>query len=102
MGGKLSPEIYGQLGEAIQAGYPTIKMFTTDTFIQRKGNMIGMGDMWEVFQVAAREGGRRTIHGEDNDIVMHMYEKLLARGAPVSSTSPRCTTPCPRTCPSGA
>ncbi len=78
--GKLSPAIYAQLGEAIRAGYPTIKMFTTDTFIQRKGNMVGMGDMWEVFQVAAREGGLCTIHAEDNDIVMHMYEKLIREG----------------------
>lgn len=80
VGGKLSPEIYGQLGEAIRAGYPTIKMFTTNTFPQRQGNMIGMGDMWEVFQVASREGGLCTIHGEDNDIVMHMYEKLIREG----------------------
>jgi dihydropyrimidinase len=33
-----------------------------------------------VFQVAAREGGLCAIHGEDNDIVMHMYDKLLREG----------------------
>jgi dihydropyrimidinase len=80
VGGKLSPQIYAQLGEAIRSGYPTIKMFTTNTMPQRQGNMIGMGDMWEVFQVAAREGGLCAIHGEDNDIVMHMYEKLIREG----------------------
>lgn len=78
--GKLSPTIYEQLGEAIRAGYPTIKMFTTDTFVQRKGNMVGAGDMWEVFQAAAREGGLCTIHAEDNDIVMHMYDKFIREG----------------------
>ena len=78
--GKLSPAIYAELAEAIRSGYPTIKMFTTDTFIQRKNNMVGMGDMWEVFQVAAREGGVCVIHAEDNDIVMHMYEKLIREG----------------------
>ena len=78
--GKLSPAIYTQVGEAIRAGYPTIKMFTTNVVPQRQGNMIGMGDMWEIFQVVAREGGLCAIHGEDNDIVMHMYEKLIREG----------------------
>src|SRR6516164_7705083 len=71
------PEFYGQLKEAIQAGYPTLKIFTTNILSSRSGRMIDIGDIWEAFQVLAREGGLGVIHAEDNDIVMHMYAKLV-------------------------
>jgi len=71
------PEFSGQLKEAIQAGYPTLKIFTTNILPSRSGRMIDFGDIWEAFQVLAREGGLGVIHAEDNDIVMHMYAKLV-------------------------
>ncbi|MBI4190418.1 MAG: amidohydrolase family protein [Betaproteobacteria bacterium] len=78
--GRLPPELSGQIAEAVRAGYPTIKIFTTDVKPGRKGRMVDFGDIWEVFQVVAREGGLCVIHGEDNDIVMHMYERLIREG----------------------
>ena len=69
-----------QLGEAIQAGFPTVKIFTTDITPSRKGRMVDFGDIWEVFQVLAANGGLGVIHSEDNDIVMHMYGKLIREG----------------------
>ena len=78
--GDLPPELMGQLGEAIQAGYPTIKIFTTDITPSRKGRMVDFGDLWEVFKVLAKHQGLGVIHAEDNDIVMHMYEKLIREG----------------------
>jgi dihydropyrimidinase len=42
--------------------------------------MIDFGDIWEAFQVLAKEGGLGVIHAEDNDIVMHMYAKLVREG----------------------
>jgi dihydropyrimidinase len=71
------PEFSGQLAEAIQAGYPTLKIFTTNILPTRAGRMIDFGDIWEAFQVLAKEGGLGVIHAEDNDIVMHMYAKLI-------------------------
>jgi dihydropyrimidinase len=71
------PEFSGQLAEAIQAGYPTLKIFTTNILPSRTGRMIDFGDIWEAFQVLAKEGGLGVIHAEDNDIVMHMYAKLI-------------------------
>ena len=68
------------LGEAIQAGYPTIKIFTTNIVPHRKDRMVDLGDMWEVFKVIAKEGGLGVIHAEDNDLVMHMYAKLIREG----------------------
>ena len=74
------PAFSGQLAEAIQAGYPTLKIFTTNILPSRSGRMIDFGDIWEAFQVLAREGGLGVIHAEDNDIVMHMYAKLIREG----------------------
>jgi dihydropyrimidinase len=71
------PEFSGQLAEAIQAGYPTLKIFTTNIRPAGSGRMIDFGDIWEAFQVLAKEGGLGVIHAEDNDIVMHMYAKLI-------------------------
>src|SRR5712692_7042983 len=75
--GKIAPEILGQLAEAIQAGHPSVKMFTTDITPSRKGRMVDHGDIWEVLKVLAQAGGIAAIHAADNDIVMHMYEKLI-------------------------
>jgi dihydroorotase-like cyclic amidohydrolase len=74
------PEFSSQLAEAIQAGYPTLKIFTTNILPNRSGRMIDFGDIWEAFQVLAKEGGLGVIHAEDNDIVMHMYAKLIREG----------------------
>ena len=75
--GALPPEIFGQLAEVLRAGYPTVKMFTTDITPSRRGRMVDFGDIWEVFKVVADAHGLCVIHGEDNDIVMHMYDKLI-------------------------
>ena len=58
----------------------TVKMFTTDITPSRKGRMVQFGDIWEVLKVLAEAGGVAAIHAEDNDIVMHMYEKLTREG----------------------
>ena len=39
--------------------------------------MVQFGDIWEVLKILAKAGGIAAIHAEDNDIVMHMYEKLI-------------------------
>src|SRR5215203_1499060 len=65
--GKLSPDIYAQVAEAVQAGHPTVKMFTTDITPSRRGRMVQHGDIWEVLKVLANTGGLATIHAEDND-----------------------------------
>jgi dihydropyrimidinase len=78
--GALPPEIFDQLAAALRAGYPTVKIFTTDITPSRRGRMIDFGDIWEVFKVVAQERGMCVMHGEDNDIVMHMYDKLIREG----------------------
>jgi dihydropyrimidinase len=73
-------EHMAQLGEAIQAGHPTVKIFTTNILPSRQGRMIDFGDIWDIFKVLAKHGGLGVIHAEDNDIVMHMYAKLIREG----------------------
>jgi dihydropyrimidinase len=75
--GKIAPELLGQLAEAVAAGHPSVKIFTTDITPSRKGRMVDFGGIWEVLKVLAKAGGIAAIHAEDNDIVMHMYEKLI-------------------------
>ena len=72
--------LMGELGEAIEAGYPSVKMFMTNISPHRNIRMVDLGDIWEVFKVLAKHGGLGVIHAEDNDIVMHMYEKLIREG----------------------
>ncbi len=74
--GKLSPGVLNPLPEAIQAGHASVKMFTTDIRPNRQGRMVQFGDIWEVLKILGGAGGIAAIHAEDNDIVMHMYEKL--------------------------
>jgi len=78
--GALPLDLPGQISEAIQAGFPTVKIFTTDITPSRKGRMVHFGDIWEIFRVLAANGGLGVIHAEDNDIVMHMYGKLIREG----------------------
>ncbi|MGH7121720.1 MAG: amidohydrolase family protein [Acetobacteraceae bacterium] len=78
--GDLPAEIPGQLADAIADGHASVKIFTTDITPSRRGRMVRFGDIWEVFQVLAAAGGLGVIHAEDNDIVMHMYGKLIREG----------------------
>jgi dihydropyrimidinase len=75
--GTQSPALLDALPEAVQAGHATVKIFTTDIRPVNQGRMVKFGDIWEVLKVLARSGGLAAIHAEDNDLVMHMYEKLI-------------------------
>src|ERR1700751_5204033 len=75
--GKLSQGVLGALPEAIDEGHASVKMFTTDIRPNRQGRMVQFGDIWEGLKILGAKGGMPAIHAEDNDIVMHMYEKLI-------------------------
>ncbi|MGZ0190215.1 MAG: amidohydrolase family protein [Alphaproteobacteria bacterium] len=78
--GDISPEVFGELPSLIADGYPTVKIFTTNITPSRVGRMVHFGDLWELFKTLTQAGGLGVIHAEDNDIVMHMYRKLIAEG----------------------
>jgi len=76
--GSVPAEVLAELGRKIDDGYASVKIFTTDITPSRRGRMIRFGDIWEILRVTAAHGGLAVIHAEDNDIVMHMYDKLIA------------------------
>jgi len=78
--GDIEPPVLDELEGVITDGYPTVKIFTTNITPSRSGRMVHFGDIWEVFKIITRTGGLGVIHAEDNDIVMHMYEKLIREG----------------------
>jgi dihydropyrimidinase len=78
--GKVPPAVLQQLPEVIQGGYPSIKIYTTDVMPSRRGRKMDFGSLWEVLQVTAKNGGIAAIHAEDDDLVMHMYERLTREG----------------------
>jgi len=78
--GRIPVPILGELAEVISGGFPTVKIFTTNIRPSVKDRKIGYGDIWEILKVTARHGGLSAIHAEEDDLVMHMYEKLIAEG----------------------
>src|SRR5260370_1938236 len=75
--GTQTPALLDAFPEPVQAGHDTMKIFTTHIRPLNQGRMVKFGDIWEVLKIMAKAGGLATIHAEDNDIVMHMYEKLI-------------------------
>ena len=70
-----------QMPEAIQQGYPTFKIFTTNVgyAAQRSGaerRMVGAGYLSAMMDQVARHRGLMFVHAEDDDVVQYMYEKL--------------------------
>ena len=78
--GKIPQEIVGEIPEVVQAGFPSVKLFTTEVRPERSNWRVDLGDIWEVLQKLGAHNGLACIHAEDNDLVMHMYEKLIREG----------------------
>jgi dihydropyrimidinase len=75
LAGAVSPGIIGEIGEAIQAGVASFKIFTT--FHNAR---CPYGHLWEIFQQVSRHGGIMAVHAEEDDIVTYMEEKLRREG----------------------
>ena len=75
LSGAVSPTTIGEIGEAIQSGIASFKIFTTFN-----ASRVPYGSLWEVFQEVSRHGGIMAVHAEDDDIVTHMEEKLTREG----------------------
>jgi dihydropyrimidinase len=78
--GAVPEDVIAQMPEAISAGYPSFKIFTTDVRPVGKGRMVRMGHLWAVMAQAARHGGILAVHAEDDDLVMYMYERVRQDG----------------------
>ena len=79
-----TPDAISRYKELIDAGFPSVKIFTTDIWpAEGQPNTltplgkIDAGRLEDVMSQIARHGGVLAVHGEDDEIVMYNY--LLAR-----------------------
>jgi dihydropyrimidinase len=79
LAGALAIRQFDQIPEAIAAGFPTFKVFTTDIFPphpKRPSNRVDFGRIQLAMEKVAPRGGLMVVHAEDHDIVQFMYEKF--------------------------
>jgi dihydropyrimidinase len=75
LAGQVVPQVIGQIGEAVQEGVASFKIFTTFP-----GLRVPYGHLWAIFDEVARRGGIMAVHAEDDDIVTYMEDKLSREG----------------------
>jgi len=69
------PETIGQIGEAIQDGVASFKIFTTFRPIR-----VPYGHLSRIFEEVAKHGGIMAVHAEEDD-VRHLHDRdAEARG----------------------
>lgn len=75
LAGKVTPQTIAEIGEAIQEGVSSFKIFTTFPPTQ-----VPYGYLWAVFAEVSKHGGIMAVHAEDEEIVDYMTEKLKREG----------------------
>jgi len=81
--GSLDLKVFEQIPEAIRAGYPSFKVFTTNVLPphpKRQGNRLDFGRISYAMEKVAPAGGLMVVHGEDEDLVQFNYERFRAEG----------------------
>jgi len=83
LSGALDLRIFEQIPEAIQQGFPSFKVFTTNILPphpKRQGNRLDFGRIGFAMEKVAPQGGLMVVHGEDEDLVQFNYERFRAEG----------------------
>jgi dihydropyrimidinase len=83
LAGALPLRVFEQIPEAIQQGYPSFKVFTTNVLPphpKRAGNRIDFGRIHHAMEKVAAHGGIMVVHGEDEDLVQFNYERFREEG----------------------
>ena len=68
-----------QVKEAVEAGFPSFKIFTTNirpVNLLTESRMVGMGHLSALMEQVRDSGGMLLVHSEDDDMVQYMYKKL--------------------------
>ena len=81
-----TPDAISRYGELMAAGFPSIKIFTTDTK-PPEGRIptslvakMDMGRLGHLMEEIARHGGVLAVHGADDEITMYNYLTAKERG----------------------
>ncbi|HYB41573.1 MAG TPA: amidohydrolase family protein [Candidatus Methylomirabilis sp.] len=83
LAGALPLRVFEQIPEAIQQGFPSFKVFTTNVLPphpKRAGNRIDFGRIHFAMEKVAAHGGIMVVHGEDEDLVQFNYERFREEG----------------------
>jgi dihydropyrimidinase len=83
LAGALPLRVFDQIPEAIQQGFPSFKVFTTNVLTphpKRAGNRIDFGRIHFAMEKVAAHGGLMVVHGEDEDLVQFNYERFREEG----------------------
>ena len=83
LAGALPLRVFEQIPEAIQAGHPSFKVFTTNILPphpKRSGNRLDFGRIGFAMEKVAAHGGLMVVHGEDEDLVQFNYERFREEG----------------------
>ena len=79
--GALPQEVIGSLHEAVEEGFPTVKIFTTNIrppATTGEPRMVGTGHLHDLMEEIQRLNAMLLVHAEDDDMVQHMYRKLTS------------------------
>ena len=74
LAGEVPPQTIGEIGEAIESGGASFKIFTTF------GSKVPFGHLWAIFEEVGKNGGIMAVHAEDDDMVKYMEAKLVREG----------------------
>ena len=83
LAGPLPMKTMDAIPEAIQAGFPSFKVFTTDVLPphpRRPSNRLDFGRLQYAMEKVAPRGGIMVVHAEDHDVVQFMYERFREEG----------------------
>jgi dihydropyrimidinase len=78
--GSPSDATIASVGDAIEAGTSTMKLFTTDLTTGQAGVRIDNGSAFEVMKACAEHGALVMVHAEDDDLIKHMEARLRHEG----------------------
>src|SRR5262249_58382640 len=83
LAGALPLRVFEQIPEAIQAGHPSFKVFTTNVLPphpKRAGNRLDFRRIGVALEKTAQHGGIMVVHGEAEDLVQFNYDRFREEG----------------------
>ena len=78
--GSPDPRTIEGLARAVEAGTPTLKVFTTDVTSAQHGIRMDNGSIRELMNRFGRLGGLTMVHAEDDDLIRYGEARLKALG----------------------
>ena len=75
LAGSVTPSVIGEIGEAVQGGVASFKIFTTFNALR-----VPYGHLSAIFEQVAGNGGIMAVHAEDDELVTYMEDKLERDG----------------------